>query len=204
MNVPLTRRVETSLNVLFSEPERTKISNRLREQASNNLPLFEKAKSEDLDRIRFAIIKLISEGSYSEDSAFELATVDWRDLYMAAGFANSEIQHDTWYNELLNSREGCSSLFYFGTDTEVNLGDRVGVKRWFKVDYGNVAFIPRLSAHHPQVKTEDEWLIRMDRGDFLSTPYLPTHPRAQPSPKIMFIQRSNDGILSNLEDIGPE
>lgn len=88
------------LGVLFEEPDRTALTKRLETEAAENIPFHEKSKPSDMDRIRFSILKLISENRDSEDSVFEVARIDWRDLYMAAGFGFDASEHDKWYKAL--------------------------------------------------------------------------------------------------------
>ena len=99
-----------------------------------------------------------------------------------------------------------SGLFYHGTPTEVKIGDRVKVKRLLGSLEGIVAYIPGISPRRDDllVEGDEDWLIRLDRGDFLSTPYLPEHPRAQPNKNIRFISRGCDGEITPHEDLGEE
>jgi hypothetical protein len=59
---------------------------------------------EGMERIRFAILKLIAQNPKNEDIAFNLAQMDWRDLFMAAGFAESATEHENWYAALEQNR----------------------------------------------------------------------------------------------------
>ncbi len=43
-----------------------------------------------MDRIRYSVLRLAKENTMSLDSAVKLAQKDWRDLLMAAGFANRQ------------------------------------------------------------------------------------------------------------------
>ncbi|MGJ8678522.1 MAG: hypothetical protein ACSHX0_13490 [Akkermansiaceae bacterium] len=86
------------------------------------------------------------------------------------------------------------------------LGDTVKVKRLFKRLKGIVAYVPGISIEREDTKVEgqEDWLIRLDRGDFLSTPYLPSHPRAQPNKNISFICRGDEGILKPDESLSED
>jgi hypothetical protein len=49
-----------------------------------------------MERIRFSVLKL-SEGKIDElVRAIELAQVDWRDLFMEAGFGHDPEAHNKW------------------------------------------------------------------------------------------------------------
>jgi hypothetical protein len=53
---------------------------------------------EHMERLWFAILKLIGSKSERVDGAFALAKCDWRDLLVAAGFANDTDAHNKWWN----------------------------------------------------------------------------------------------------------
>jgi hypothetical protein len=55
---------------------------------------------EGMERIRFAVLKLIAQNPKNENIAFNHAQMDWRDLFMAAGFAESATEHESWYEAL--------------------------------------------------------------------------------------------------------
>lgn len=100
MLIPLSRRCEKVAARLFDEPRCTHVKNRLLAEASENIPFHENSDSAGMDRIRFAIMKLISKPNTDEDLIFELAKRDWRDLLVAAGFGYSADEHNKWYREL--------------------------------------------------------------------------------------------------------
>ena len=51
---------------------------------------------EQLERIRFAVLKLDIEKKVDLESAIELAQTDWRDLLMSAGFGEDIEAHKVW------------------------------------------------------------------------------------------------------------
>lgn len=91
-----------------------------------------------------------------------------------------------------------SRLFYHGTNTEVQLGDRVHIKRWFRADLdGVVSYIPGISPRRAELEDADEqflnWAIRLSNGVVLTMGYYPDV--LQPPKKIVFVRRSmNSGI----------
>lgn len=100
-----------------------------------------------------------------------------------------------------------SRLFYFGTDTEVRLGDRVEVKSFFSWHRGIVAYIPGISEKRDEFEYNGFrfWMIRrIDKGDFLEILYEPEHRLGQPSKKMRFISRGEDGLVTPDEDLGEE
>lgn len=53
---------------------------------------------EHMERLWFAILKLIGGESDKVDEVFALARSDWRDLLVAAHFANDIDAHNKWYS----------------------------------------------------------------------------------------------------------
>jgi len=79
---------------LFSQEQYPQASQVLESECGNNLPFLQ--HEEGLERFRFAALKL-SDGNLEKlRSAVELAKRDWRDLLVAAGFANSMDAHKSW------------------------------------------------------------------------------------------------------------
>jgi len=60
-----------------------------------------------MERIRFAIMKLISENPKNEEMAFDCAKTDWRDLFVAAGFGYSATEHENWFAIKTENNSGC-------------------------------------------------------------------------------------------------
>lgn len=100
MPIHLSSRCERVATHLFDASRCTHIRNRLISEASDNIPFHENSDSAEMDRIRFAIMKLVSMPNADEDVVFALAKQDWRDLFVAAGFGYSADEHNQWYREL--------------------------------------------------------------------------------------------------------
>jgi hypothetical protein len=100
------------------------------------------------------------------------------------------------------SDEDRSGLYYFGTSRQVQLGDRVTIKKLFREIHGVVAYIPKVSEYRPDL--HDDWLIRLDNGSFISMGYAPYNPLAQPKRNIRFQARGESGIVTPEENLGPE
>jgi hypothetical protein len=97
--VPLTQDVERVVERVLAPEHWASAKALLQMRCGSGLPLMGQATPEQLDRLRFAVLKL-SQGSMSELSrAVELANIDWRDVLVAAGFANSLSAHRVWFNE---------------------------------------------------------------------------------------------------------
>lgn len=100
MPIPLSSRCERVAAQLFVEPLCTHVKNRLLAEASENIPFHENSDSAGMDRIRFAIMKLVAKPNAEEAVIFALAKQDWRDLFVAAGFGYSADEHNQWYRDL--------------------------------------------------------------------------------------------------------
>lgn len=84
------------INSLFSSHERKEAGEFLKIECGENIPFCEHHDKYDMERIRFAALKL-SEGNIEKlVEAIELAQIDWRDLFMAAGFGHDVEAHNKW------------------------------------------------------------------------------------------------------------
>ena len=98
MSVPLTADTERCLEKLFAEPARVEAARLLRDECADNLPFLAKADAEKLERFRFAALKVSGGDLGKLEQAVRLAQTDWRDLLVAAGFANSLDAHRQWFS----------------------------------------------------------------------------------------------------------
>jgi hypothetical protein len=88
---------------LFSETERPDVADLLITECGNNLPFMEEYDAYQLERVRFAVLKL-SEGDIDKLlSAVQLAQIDARDVYMVAGFGYSVTEHQEWARLTIDS-----------------------------------------------------------------------------------------------------
>jgi|WetSurMetagenome_2_1015567.scaffolds.fasta_scaffold19481_5 hypothetical protein len=86
-----------------------------------------------------------------------------------------------------------SRLFYYGTQIEVHVGDRIRIRRWFRQDLeGVVCYIPGVSPRHTELEYEDvkKWAFKTTDGTTWATVYSPE--QAQPKKKMKFVARSDD------------
>jgi hypothetical protein len=97
--VPLTEDTEQLLELVLAEEHWASAKALLQLRCGSGLPLMSHATPEHLERLRFAVLKL-SQGSMQDLSrAIEAANTDWRDVLVAAGFANDLSAHRAWFNE---------------------------------------------------------------------------------------------------------
>jgi hypothetical protein len=92
----LSERTWEKIRRLFPAEHHEEVATILENECGNNLPFLEKLDKYRLERFRFAALK-VSRGSVDElRKAVKLAKTDWRDLLLAAGFANSLDAHTRW------------------------------------------------------------------------------------------------------------
>ena len=84
-----------------------------------------------------------------------------------------------------------SRLFYYGTDDEVRLGDRIRIRRWFRRSLeGVVCYIPGESPRHPEMESAywgATWAIQLPDGSLRVLAYLPD--QIQPRRKFRLVAR---------------
>jgi hypothetical protein len=84
------------IDSLFQPGSREAAIELLIHQCGNNLPFCEKSDEFQLERVRFAVLKL-SEGDLEKlRKAISLAQTDWRDVLMAAGFGHNVNAYKSW------------------------------------------------------------------------------------------------------------
>jgi hypothetical protein len=95
----ISQETEKRIALLFPPDERAVVRAILSEHCGHNLPFMEHVEDVKLERIQFAALKL-SEGKLDKlDRAVVLAKRDWRDLVVAAGFAEDVNVHMSWLPE---------------------------------------------------------------------------------------------------------
>jgi len=84
------------LKALFPEETWEEAKLLLEKECGDNIPFCEKSNKYQMERIRFAALKL-SDGNIEKlREAVGMAQVDWRDLLMAAGFSEDIEAHQKW------------------------------------------------------------------------------------------------------------
>ena len=91
---------------MFPRSEGVVISDLLFRAVSANIPFCADSSPEEMERIRFAIIKMTKQSPLNLAVGIYLAQTDWRDLLMSAGFGDDVAQHMTWYHEQMNANDG--------------------------------------------------------------------------------------------------
>lgn len=93
---PLSERTRECIALLFGSEDGERVAQLLAAQCGNNLPGLEHLDATQLERFRFAVLKLSGGELAGVERALKLALVDWRDLLMAAGFAEDLHAHLAW------------------------------------------------------------------------------------------------------------
>ena len=105
--LPLSSKTEFLVSTAFCESTdayRREIVVLLETEIGQNIPFCEEASPEDMERIRFAVIRLIAEDNMCQSAVIQLARTDWRDLLMAAEFAYNPGAHIAWYFDFTRDR----------------------------------------------------------------------------------------------------
>jgi hypothetical protein len=85
------------IDALFEQAQRDAVTRLLQDECGNNLPLLEHFDEGQLERVRFAALKL-SDGNLEKlHDAVRLAKEDWRDLLVSAEFADDINAHRQWF-----------------------------------------------------------------------------------------------------------
>ena len=95
----LSRDAEERVESMFAPGDREAVRRLLIEECGNNLPFCENLDTAALDRCRFAVLKLSGGDLEKLRKAIALAKQDWRDLLVAAKFANDVTAHRRWFPE---------------------------------------------------------------------------------------------------------
>lgn len=86
---------------MFPREQREEAGHLLEIECGNNLPFLHNSDEEELERVRFAVLRL-SKGHLDELPLVIIAAqTDWRDTLMAADFGFSVTEHETWANGYL-------------------------------------------------------------------------------------------------------
>ena len=93
---PFTADTEQRIDALFPAEKRALVRKLLLEECGHNLPFSNKSDSAAMDRCRFAALKVSGGDRQKLQSAVRLAKTGWRDLLVAAGFANDPQAQLRW------------------------------------------------------------------------------------------------------------
>lgn len=99
----LSPRTRLLIEKVFGPKRVAEAAQWLEAECGNNIPFCDKHDEFQMERIRFAAIKL-SEGDVKKLlTAIDVARTDWRDLFMAAGFGHDVKAHENWAKDTLEN-----------------------------------------------------------------------------------------------------
>ncbi len=87
------------MDKIVSKERKAEVIRILENEVADNLPFLEAATPLSLERFRFAVLKVAGNNPDKLAQALTLAKEDWRDLLIAAEFADSVEAHETWAME---------------------------------------------------------------------------------------------------------
>ena len=96
--VPLSPKTKRRLDAMFPAAERAAAERLLIERCGNGLPFSQNDDMYQLERVRFAALKLSGGKLSGLESAVDLANTNWRDLLMGAGFGEDINAHKRWFS----------------------------------------------------------------------------------------------------------
>ena len=92
----LTERTRRHVRTMFGASAVDTVERLLADRCGNNLPGLRTASSDQLERIRFAAIRVSGGRLHGLSEAIDLAALDWRDLLVVADFADDLTAHASW------------------------------------------------------------------------------------------------------------
>jgi hypothetical protein len=94
--IDLTERIREHIRIMFAPSDVDTAQRVLISQCNSNLPGLGSSSPDHLERIRSAVIRVSAGHLAGLSEAIHLAELDWRDLLMAAGFAEDPSAHMRW------------------------------------------------------------------------------------------------------------
>jgi hypothetical protein len=95
--VPLNKETVRCLNSIFPSKDRDAVCALLLDRCGDNLPNTNIDDHNFFERIRFAVLKLSHGDLEKMKTIVEAANYDWRDVLVAADFANDTKAHQKWF-----------------------------------------------------------------------------------------------------------
>ena len=100
--IALSRKTELLLEKSFPDGETRELAAKvLVDECGDNLPFCEDSSPEDMERIRFSALKVSAGDLNKLGEAAKLANLNWRDLFVAAGFGQDVEAYSKWYAETI-------------------------------------------------------------------------------------------------------
>lgn len=97
MPLPLSPPTVQRVEALFDAPLYDAAVRLLEDECGTNLPFCEDSTASEMERIRYAALRLSDGTIEGLHQAVDLAKTDWRDLLMAAGSGEDIHAHNRWF-----------------------------------------------------------------------------------------------------------
>lgn len=98
----LSQDTKNLVHALFKTREAIEVCDLLERECGTEALSCEGWSPTQMERMRFAVLRLAKDGTMTLESAIDLAKTDWRDLLMAAQFGNDLDAHKTWARKNAN------------------------------------------------------------------------------------------------------
>ena len=95
----MTPFTKSRLQQTFAQEHWAAVAEMLDCECAGNLPLIERQGVNGIERVQCAVLKIGSGSLQRLRQAIKQAQVDWRDVLVAAGFANDPTVHLEWVPE---------------------------------------------------------------------------------------------------------
>jgi len=96
MTPKLSPRTRQLIDVIFHAKHHDEVAHWLEDECGNNMPFCEEYDDYQMERIRFAVLKLNQGNITKLLKAIDETCLDWRDLFMAADFGYDKEAHEKW------------------------------------------------------------------------------------------------------------
>ncbi len=100
--IPLGVKTTAVLQRIFAPEDQSQAISMLEGGCGDNLPDYGSGMYQ-LERVRFAALKLSLGNLHKLSEAIKLAQMDWRDLLVGADFAESVQEHEDWAAKMLGA-----------------------------------------------------------------------------------------------------
>ena len=114
MTLKLSPYTQQLVKRLFEPEEQVEAARRLIEECGNNLPFCDNYDEYEIERIRFAALR-IGLGYMDEmQKAIDIAKRDWRDILMWSGFGYTLTAHQEWADQILKDNQKFMIIIMMG------------------------------------------------------------------------------------------
>ena len=165
MTPKLSPHTQELIERLFVEAVRAEAEHMLVERCGNNLPFCDQDDEFQMERIRFAVLR-IGLGDLEETrKAMDLAKRDWRDVLVWSGFGNDLKAHKHWAEQTLQGNQKSTIIVVMGVagSGKTTVASRLAIALdWMMLDADNFHSQENREKMQNGIPLTDE-----DRGEWL-------------------------------------